>query len=76
MLLERGAAIDARGQSDRTALHMAIVAKRIEPVRFLLEHGADVNVRDDAGETPSQLASSKGFREIVELLSAYGAESV
>jgi ankyrin repeat protein len=45
-------------------------------MQLLLEHGADVNVRDDEGNTPSEFASLKGYQEIVELLSAHGAESV
>jgi ankyrin repeat protein len=43
---------------------------------LLLEHGADVNARDEDGNTPSQLASRDGHPEIVELLSEYRAESV
>ncbi|KAF8490662.1 hypothetical protein F5888DRAFT_1098085 [Russula emetica] len=73
MLLERGAMIDPRGRRGWTALHLAAKYGRIGAVRLLLEHGADVNVRDGNGYTPSQLGSRQ---EIVELLSAYGAESV
>jgi ankyrin repeat protein len=45
-------------------------------VRLPLEHGADVNARDESGDTPSQLGSRRSHHEIVELLSEYGAESV
>ena len=77
MLLERGAAVDASGGSqDRTSLHRAIAWKMPQLVQLLLEHGADVNVRDENGITPCELASSCGSQEIVELMSAYGAESL
>jgi ankyrin repeat protein len=76
MLLERGALIEVRGTYDWTALHRAAVFDKIQIARLLLEHGADVNARDKSGETPSQLGSRRGHHAIVELLSAYGAESV
>jgi ankyrin repeat protein len=42
-------------------------------VRLLLEHGANVNVRDNKGKTASQLMTQQ---KIVDLLSKYGAKSV
>ena len=73
MLLERGAMIDARDKRGRTSLHEAVEGGDIQFVRLLLEHGADVNARDESGETPSHYTIQK---EILELLSEYGAESV
>jgi ankyrin repeat protein len=55
---------------------MAAERGRTEFVRLFLEHGADVNARDQSGNTPSQLASRSGHPEIVELLSEYRAKSV
>ena len=40
-------------------------------MRLLLDHGADVNVRDKYGKTTSDLASLYGYPEIVELLFEY-----
>jgi hypothetical protein len=77
ILLERGAAIDAQNNNGITALHYAIISGNPDhTVRLLLEHGADVNVRDKSGYTPSELASRDGYQEIVELMSAHGAEVV
>jgi uncharacterized protein len=76
MLLERGAVIDAQGYRGKTALHYAIKVRSTQAVQLLLEHGVDVNVRDDEGNTPSELASLIGYQKIVGLMSAYAAESV
>jgi ankyrin repeat protein len=59
-----------------TPLHVAVDKRNIQAVRLLLEHGADVNVRNRSGETPSQLGLKYGRHEIVELLSEHSAESV
>jgi ankyrin repeat protein len=77
MLLERGAAIDAQNVWDKTALYLAIEwSGSTQAVQLLLEYGADVNVRHYKGNTASELASLRGHQEIVELISAYSAESV
>jgi ankyrin repeat protein len=77
MLLERGAMVNALGGfQGQTALHCAVVNKNIQAVRLLLEYGADVNVRDKSGRTPSELRSVGGFHEIVEVLTEYGVKSV
>ena len=51
-----GVDIDARilhgGDSGRTALHMAANAGNVDVVRALLQHGAEIDVRDPAHWTP------------------------
>ena len=37
-------------------------------VRFLIEHGANVNVRNNAGKTPLDLAVEEGDAELIEML--------
>jgi hypothetical protein len=76
MLINRGARINPRDINGMTPLHRAVDDRNIQAVRLLLEHGADVNAHDLAGRTPSQLGSVRGYHEIVEVLSEYGAESV
>jgi ankyrin repeat protein len=73
LLLERGAAVDARTKLRRTSLHKAVEEGNILVARLLLEHGADVNACDESGLTPSRLTTKQN---ILELLSEYGAKSV
>lgn len=60
--------------SGETALH--IVVKRRDPVwvRFLLQRGANPNIRDVHGATPLQVASTLGFVEGMEALIKGGAK--
>ena len=56
-----------------TALHEAIVlgngsAEHIETVRLLINAGADVTIPDGAGVSPRELASSRGYQAIVDLI--------
>ena len=73
MLLKRGARTNDRDAIDYTSLHWAVKEEIIQTVRLLLEHGADVNKYNLYGRTPSQMTEN---REILELLSEYGAKSV
>ena len=71
MLLKRGAVIDAPDCDSETVLHMAVRWGDTQAVQFLLEHGADVNVRNKDGQTPVQIALKSGYQDIVELMSKY-----
>ena len=73
MLLKRGARIDDADNRILTALHWAVIMMNIQAVRLLLEHGADVNIRDIYGLTPAQRALRQDFKQ---LLSEYGTKSV
>ena len=59
---------NARDENGHSALHHAAVQGFTEIARLLLEHGADVQVRDRAGRTPAMLATAQGHRAIVELI--------
>ena len=43
-------------------------------VSLLLEHGANVEAKDDVGRTAFQVASAKGHEEVAKLLSEHGAK--
>lgn len=78
--LEAGVPVDApvrsREQSSAewgsTALHLAAAAGHAEVAALLLDHGADVNRRDDRGATPLHRAVE--HPELIELLAARGAD--
>jgi ankyrin repeat protein len=69
MLLEYGAPI-----AGTRALHTAASYSRLETMRVLIKHGADVNEIVD-GDTPMHSAASKGEVEAMELLKENGARS-
>jgi hypothetical protein len=73
MLLECGARINDQSNHGHTPLYDAVQKGHIQLIRLLLEHGVDVNMRDKEGQTPSQWTKK---RDILELLSEYGVESV
>jgi ankyrin repeat protein len=56
VVLELGAEVNGADKSGNTAMHIA-ARKRFESViRFLAEHGARIDARNDVGETPLALA--------------------
>ena len=71
LLLDRGAAIDT---PSNYPLRLAITKNYFEIVQLLLEHGADVNIRNERDRTPYQVAESAGLTEIARLLLEHGAE--
>jgi hypothetical protein len=45
-LLERGASVNGTAHLDMTALHLAVITRRTDVARWLVEHGADLTLRD------------------------------
>ena len=60
LLLDYGAPVNDVGPKGRTALHYAAAGGFLRVIRLLLEHGADATVRDEAGNTPRDLALQRG----------------
>jgi ankyrin repeat protein len=58
LLIERGAAVDARNRDEVTPLHQAVRARNLAVVEVLLERGANPNAADKRGSTPLHRASS------------------
>lgn len=65
-------ALDARGKS---AIHRAAAHGRVEMVKFLYSHEAELGGVDGDGETPMFAASYQGHLEIVKFLYAHGADA-
>ncbi len=84
-LLENGADINVTmGNNEYTTLFAVLSkwkpniaeARRKEWVRFLLDHGADVNIRSLGGISTLDLARSWGDREVIRWLKEAGAEEI
>jgi ankyrin repeat protein len=57
-----------------SALHVAAMEGQLDAVRWLLEHGAALDTRDDEfGMTPAAWANEKGRQPIVDFLLSQGA---
>lgn len=60
--------------SGDTGLHIVTARRDVLWVRFLLQRGADPNIRNKQGSTPLQLATKLGFLDGVEELIKRGAQ--
>ena len=57
-----------------TALHVAAIEGQLEAARWLLEHGAVLDARDDQyGMTPAAWANEKGRESMLDFLLSQGA---
>ena len=61
------------GSTGETALHIVTKRRDVTWMAFLIDRGANVNLRDGAGATPLVVATNLGFIEGVQLLIAKGA---
>lgn len=76
-MLSHGVSIGATDRSDwRTALHAAANAGDMRTVRFLVSNGADVNALDRAGDSPAELADSRGHQECASFLQEHGGKLI
>ena len=64
----------ARGGLCGTALHSASFRGHLHVVRYLLQHGVDVNIRNAEDFTSLLLASMEGHREVVQCLLDHDAD--
>jgi ankyrin repeat protein len=58
LILQSGADVSASDKSGSTGLHRAAQQSLNRVIRFLVEHGADVNVKNGKGQTPLTVALS------------------
>ncbi|XP_029931582.1 LOW QUALITY PROTEIN: ankyrin repeat domain-containing protein 53 [Myripristis murdjan] len=62
--------INSSGPHGRRPVHVVLSSQSAPNssacLRYLLEHGADINVPTDAGQTPLHLAASEGLLDCVE----------
>ncbi|KAK0225863.1 hypothetical protein IW262DRAFT_1358260 [Armillaria fumosa] len=69
------AAISHQSPSGQTLLHLAAFLCFPSLVLFLVEHGADLDMRDRNGYTPLHFAASMGSKECVRYLLNAGADT-
>jgi ankyrin repeat protein len=69
LLLAHGAAVDAKQHGGWTALQATADNGDVESTVALLEAGADPSLANEAGKTALDMASAKGHKDIVRLLS-------
>ncbi len=68
LLVQRGADVNQIDRSGRSSLMTAAYHGRLKHVRFLLDNGARVDLKDEDGYTAMELAIEKRHVEIVDLL--------
>lgn len=67
-LIEHGAHVNAKGDTDVTPLHTAAARGNIEAATLLLEHGADISATTTDGKKPITYAEERNHPEMVEFL--------
>lgn len=67
LLLKRGADIHKLNNLKNSALHLCVKENRFAAARFLLEHGANYQVKNWQNQTPLELAEASGKHELFEL---------
>ncbi len=73
LLIDFGAAVNARQHGGWTALHAASQNGDAAIAQLLLENGADAGIRADNNQGAFDLALSRGHQAIVDLLEKHGA---
>lgn len=76
-MLSHGVSISATDHSEwRTALHAAAIAGDLRTIQFLVSSGADVNALDRAGDSPAELAASRGHQECASFVQEHGGKKI
>ncbi|WP_404664946.1 ankyrin repeat domain-containing protein [Rhabdochlamydiaceae symbiont of Dictyostelium giganteum] len=69
-----GSDLDELYQGKESLLHVAVKAGKLAHVAYLIQHFADINLKDSKGDRPLHLAIQQGNYEMVKLLMACGAD--
>ena len=76
-MLSHGLSIRATDHSEwRTALHAAAIAGDLRTIEFLVSSGADVNALDRSGDSPAELAASRGHQDCAASLQEHGGKRI
>jgi len=76
-MLSHGVSIKATDHSQwRTALHAAAIAGDLRTLELLVSSGADANALDRSGDSPAELAATRGHQECVSFLQKHGGKRI
>ncbi|XP_043482090.1 ankyrin repeat, SAM and basic leucine zipper domain-containing protein 1-like [Leptopilina heterotoma] len=67
-LIRNMQSVNAADSENQTAIFFAVKANRYEIVELLLQCNAEINIKDRFGESPYDIARTKGFDKIAALL--------
>jgi ankyrin repeat protein len=62
LCLERGVDINAVSENGQTPLHLAVTVRSEAFIKFLIDRGARVDIKDKQGRTPIDVATGAGAR--------------
>lgn len=71
-LLTRNINIDATNWDGQSALHVTVQTDNVQIIKMLLANGADVNLKDNNGNTPLMLAQLNAKADLCALLTERG----
>ena len=60
--------INLRNSCGKTALYLAVLRNHLNVVKVLVEHGANVGIKEENGWSPLHVASAKGYYSIMKYL--------
>jgi len=72
--VREGAHIELPNNVQRSAIHYATMYGHVDCVKFLIEHKANLNCRDQRGQTPVSWACCNGKDDCLQLLLDAGAD--
>ena len=71
LLIEHGADVNEKDNSNTTIIMNAVNENFVEGVKLLLEHNADISPVDDLNQTVFTIAEEFDEKEIIDLLNSY-----
>lgn len=77
-LVKSGLDINIKGEKELTALHLTAYygqASHIRVAKWMLANGADVSLEDYKGNTPLDVAKSRGNKEIAKIIEEAASNS-
>jgi ankyrin repeat protein len=65
--------VNKKNKSGCSSLHLAVIGNHMEAVQGLIDHGADIRARNDAGDDVMLLSAKNGNVDMVRIFSAKGS---